>query len=406
MYAEDSANRSTRLGIPSSITLRKASAEIVSQTAGDGFSPSSRHQSGFNRSNHSSGSKSPNSGLLSFKSNLLIASDMRSTASETTTDHENTTTRASSSSRRRIDRERLQSLISFEQPEMRPRSATVGTALTVTDVHVARGTFAVDPKSRNTSVGLGPLSRRLSLVQFRTQTSVHEVIWREDESPCDSSSSQNTSLYNPELLSRAACISKGKYSGSQKKSQAESVKSQGIPRSSYGSSLALNADLFQWSWGEKGPASGARVDNGHQPIESDDPVSHDSPHSDASQSQKQSSIEFEGGNRRRRSVSEHDSVVSFPSHHEYQSAANSQRSTLANSNESSTQGVHRELDLATQGEDSGTFESETAERGQIQSIKKRRSTFYDAPARTAESGRIGSSIGFSSGQRINSQEPG
>lgn len=60
-------------------------------------------------------------------------------------------------------------------------------ALTFADVHVAPGTFAVTPKSRKQSLVPAEFGRRISTVQILSRDSVHEVIWREDETTSDSS---------------------------------------------------------------------------------------------------------------------------------------------------------------------------------------------------------------------------
>lgn len=59
--------------------------------------------------------------------------------------------------------------------------------LTFADVHVAPGSFATGPKSRKQSLLPAEFNRRISTVQFRSRNSVHEVIWREDETTSDSS---------------------------------------------------------------------------------------------------------------------------------------------------------------------------------------------------------------------------
>ena len=395
---EHSANMSLSLGVPSSITLRKASAEIVSQTAGHRIGFSSKSRSEFNQSRLVNGSKSPNSELVAFKSNLLTGSDTRSTASENATDHENTITRASSGSQRKIDKERIQNLVSFDQSATRSRSTTISTALTVTDVCVAPGTFAIDPKSRKTSVAFGPLSRRLSLVQFRSQSSVHEIIWREDESPCDSCSSKNSSPQEPGLLSREASISKGELSGSKNASQADS------PRHKSRSSLGLKGDLFQWSWSKKEPPSSARLrDDGDQPAEIDNLMPHDSVQSNESQSSTQSEEEHDRERIHGYSVSVHDSVSSFPPLNKFHSTADARRSTNTSINDPGSREAREEPDSVPQRADSTSLDSEIAKRREVQSRIKRANTHPDVPARTGESGRTGSSIGSSSGQRLSSK---
>lgn len=60
-------------------------------------------------------------------------------------------------------------------------------ALTFADVHVSPGSFAVGPNPRKQSLIPTEFSRRISTVQVRSRNSVHEVIWREDETTSGSS---------------------------------------------------------------------------------------------------------------------------------------------------------------------------------------------------------------------------
>ena len=59
--------------------------------------------------------------------------------------------------------------------------------LTFADVHVAPGSFAVEAKSRRQSLVPTEFNRRISTVHFLSRDSVHEVIWREDETTSDTS---------------------------------------------------------------------------------------------------------------------------------------------------------------------------------------------------------------------------
>lgn len=60
-------------------------------------------------------------------------------------------------------------------------------AITFADVHVAPGTFSVDSLSRKASMATDDIPQRMSTVQFRSRNSVHEIIWREDETVSGSS---------------------------------------------------------------------------------------------------------------------------------------------------------------------------------------------------------------------------
>lgn len=85
-------------------------------------------------------------------------------------------------------RKRSQSISQFNDiSNARRCSMPAEAALTFADVHVAPGSFATGPKSRKQSLLPAEFNRRISTVQFRSRNSVHEVIWREDETTSDSS---------------------------------------------------------------------------------------------------------------------------------------------------------------------------------------------------------------------------
>lgn len=87
-------------------------------------------------------------------------------------------------------RERHNSMAQFsEMTNGRRQSATAEVALTFTDVYVAPGTFSVQHMPKQALPGSADVAQRVSTVQFRTRNSVHEVIWREDETASGSSPS-------------------------------------------------------------------------------------------------------------------------------------------------------------------------------------------------------------------------
>ncbi len=76
-------------------------------------------------------------------------------------------------------------------------STPAEAALTFSDVHIAPGSFAIGPQSSKQPLIPTESKRRISTVQFRSRNSIHEVIWREDETMSDSSftASSGTSQY-------------------------------------------------------------------------------------------------------------------------------------------------------------------------------------------------------------------
>ena len=72
-------------------------------------------------------------------------------------------------------------------------SAIAEPAVTFTDVHTAPHSFASVPYSRSRSSSKVKKPRRTSSVRIKTRTSVHEVIWREDENSSGTGSQESIS---------------------------------------------------------------------------------------------------------------------------------------------------------------------------------------------------------------------
>ena len=373
--------------LPLTIVLRKASAALVSHTANDNTLKASRDPSDLHKQETIDEPRNYFPELVAFRSTLLVGSDTRSTPFETTTDQENTVTRVSSSSQCRTDKDKLKTLISIDEPKIRPRSDTAGTALTLADIYVAPGTFVVDPKSRRTSIVSGQLSRRLSVVQFRSRNSIHEIIWREDESSSGSCSSKNVSPQDAEPSSRIERISNRVYSSSSNISQADSFRHDGLGEPIVGS-YSIGEHLFQWSWGKQLPFTA---------VQHDDNVSQLLVPESNVRNGSASYLDKEG----KRSVSEGDSVVSFPPLLERNCTADWQQHLLVDINDPTTGRTQRSPCLpASQSVHTATTKTnETESRHNDRGTRKYSSRPY-APARTAESGRTGSSIGCSSRQRL------
>ena len=85
-------------------------------------------------------------------------------------------------------RERSKSVAQCHDVSDARRCSTPAEAtLTFADVHVAPGSFANGPKPSKQSLLPAESNRRISVVQFRSRNSVHEVIWREDDTTSGSS---------------------------------------------------------------------------------------------------------------------------------------------------------------------------------------------------------------------------
>ena len=126
-------------------------------------------------------------------------------------------------------------------------------ALTFVDVHVAPGSFAVGPKSRKQSIVPTEFRRRISTVQILSRNSVHEVIWREDETTSDSSltASSGASQHVGHSF-RSTPSPKSEGSPTQEPTIEQKKTKATLPAVSGSVSVftKMPDSLFRWSWGE------------------------------------------------------------------------------------------------------------------------------------------------------------
>ena len=138
--------------------------------------------------------------------------------------------------------------------------------LTFADVHVAPGSFAVEAKSRRQSLVPTEFNRRISTVQFWSRNSVHEVIWREDETTSETSLTASSgasqqvghsfrSTPSPEIVE----------SPIQEPATGPKGSKAAFPMASDSLSkfTKLPETLFQWTWG----ASSASVEGEPRAVE-------------------------------------------------------------------------------------------------------------------------------------------
>lgn len=149
--------------------------------------------------------------------------------------------------------------LNMQSTKIQGRSALAASATTFTDVHIAPGTFAVESKPRKQSVlQMQSPPRRISVVQFHTRNSVHEVIWREDETTSDSSlaTSSRTST-SPQRHDQSPQSGKGGPMLQAK--SAPKPQNPAVPALAVSPSLSATpeAGLFQWSWRKPTPSSSA-----------------------------------------------------------------------------------------------------------------------------------------------------
>lgn len=135
-------------------------------------------------------------------------------------------------------------------PNARRCSVPAEAALTFADVHVAPGSFAVEPKPEKQPFVTTEFTRRISTVQFWSRNSVHEVIWREDETTSNSSltaSSRASQHVGHSFRSTPSPESEG--SRMQDKAIKPEETKPVLPIVSDGIFTKMPDDLFRWTWG-------------------------------------------------------------------------------------------------------------------------------------------------------------
>ena len=124
--------------------------------------------------------------------------------------------------------------------------------LTIADVHVAPGSFAVETKSRKQSFVPTEFNRRISKVHFRSGDSVHEVIWREDETMSDTSLTASSGASEQVGHSfRSTPSSEIVQSPVQEPALGPKGSKAAFPKASDSASrfARIPETLFQWTWG-------------------------------------------------------------------------------------------------------------------------------------------------------------
>ncbi|KAL9129106.1 MAG: hypothetical protein Q9217_002349 [Psora testacea] len=389
------SNRSSHTLMPATITVRKASAAPVSKPTDDvaGEVIQQRNTSPFSLPPLSD---IPASQLVAFRSTLLTPADTE-TPPPDLLEAQHPIIKIYSGSKGKGNQGERKSIVTFEGFVKRPRSTTAGTAMTLADVRVAPGTFYVDAKSRKPSMASRRSSRRLSMVQFRSRSSVHEIIWREDESTSESGSSKIASPQSDHLQSRVASIVEGPQKTPPKRSRPTSLKHNGIPGVDCGSSFGVDENLFRWSWGRSSSPSrgGSESETSPQPVRAErDPVH---------ELGKELLRQMAACKDRQRSVSTRSSVPALPLCDRRPSAEWRQTALLdlygciaRRQTELQEQAT---ADSASQRADMQAAVMDWA--ANQRAMKTRGLSSHDyATGRTTHSGKLGSRLGSSSHQRV------
>ena len=248
---EDGKDVCETLETPATITLRKASNVYTT-------SPTSMSASLTRECEYTRPTGAPTSELLAFYSSP-------------TSEKRSTLTSLSSPESAEVPRSlRKQSTITFNMSPQSFRrdsksvsqfsdisnarrcSMPVEAALTFADVHVAPGSFAVEPKSKEQPLVPIEVSRRISTVQFRSHNSIHEVIWREDETTSDSSLTPSSGASQPAGHSFRSTPSPESERRPAQNLAVEPKKKTALLTAVPESTLAFTKmpeNLFRWNWG-------------------------------------------------------------------------------------------------------------------------------------------------------------
>ena len=237
-------------GTPATITLRKASNDMVSSLIMSSSSASMK-----NEEVDKPDLGAPTSELLAFYSTITSIHEHSQFVNGPFRESANPPPRVekggslSSHILSRSERKKCISMARFNNGDR--GSVPAESTLTFTDVHIAPGSFAVEPKSRKGSISSAESNRRISVIHFRSRNSVHEVIWREDETTSSSSLASDSSSPPPQTHSHSLPPCLEEHSGPDDLEQDDDGNSEVNPFRPIGE--AKPERLFQWSW--DGPMS-------------------------------------------------------------------------------------------------------------------------------------------------------
>ena len=245
----------TTLETPATITLRKASNMFVPSAVTSSLSSSVVNGDAYRPDPHA-----PTSELLAFYATPVVSGEISRRFSgpslQISESSQNVQVGApwyqdpSSPSEPRISN----SISQFNDTDC--YSSPAENTLTFTDVHTAPGSFAVESRSRKSSLAFPESLQRISVVHFRSRNSIHEVIWREDEATSGSSfASDSSSPPNQESRTKSPTLCPQGKSGPFIVEQADDA---GLRISSFPEGREVNPEesLFQWSW--TGPPASAK----------------------------------------------------------------------------------------------------------------------------------------------------
>lgn len=245
----------TTLETPATITLRKASNMFMPSPVTSSLSASI-----INGDVYKPDPLAPTSELLAFYATPVIARERPQRLSGPSPKNPNPSSRVQVDTfwnQEAISRSKHKKSISMAQfNDIDCYSSPAESTLTFTDVHTAPGSFAVESRSRKTSLSFPESIRRISVVHFRSRNSVHEVIWREDEATSGSSfASDSSSPPNQESRAKSPTLCPQGHSAPILVEQGDDA---GLRITSFPDKTEINPEvsLTHWSW--SGPPASAK----------------------------------------------------------------------------------------------------------------------------------------------------
>ena len=396
--------KGTHLGCdtPATITLRKASDAYFVVIGGAAIGTPSRPGSISFSPKPNSSDRKPSVSLMDFRSKRLtehrkslwyslpLLSDQTSQAESFSKDDD---------TEQKISAQHSSHESSDIFGNVQRPSAIAEPAVTFTDVHTAPQCFASVPYSRSRSSSTVKKPRRTSSVRIETRTSVHEVIWREDDSSSGTSSQGSISpIQNSKTPPRPD--TRAPTSPSLKITSYSAPATPSLHVSDPILQTLPPENIFEWSWNAK--KTGAPTST-ISPI--DPPLSAPVPKGEASVPPKRRSVSKESSS---------SSVESFPPLLDRQNTTEWRRAPLVDLNDPMAGRVTRMWlpQITTNGieglKDAGEKPAEPGAGGKQPSMDKpgacelrRRSSAHPfAPARLGLRGRVGSGIGASSHKKM------
>ncbi|KAL8792835.1 MAG: hypothetical protein Q9195_004564 [Heterodermia aff. obscurata] len=282
-------------------------------------------------------------------------------------------------------------------------SAIAEPAVTFADVHTAPQSFASVPYSRSRSSSTVKKIRRTSSVRIETRSSVHEVIWREDEHSSGTSSQGSISPIQTDKVPQRPSA-EAPTSPSLMITSHSAPATPSIHLSNPTLQVLPQENIFDWSWNAQkaGPPTSTV-----SPV--DPPMSAPVP---------EAAVDV---TPRRRSVSKESSsasVESFPPLMDRQNTTEWRRAPLVDLNDPmagrvtrmwlphiTTNGVEELRGLGEEPAKSGAGKKQPSMDGPggsegVGEQRRRSSVHPFAPARLGLKGRVGSSIGASSHKKL------